>query len=651
MGVSFQGNTHWLDALKLPGVRPEIWVPWMYLGGITLMLALGALALRQGPPWRVWLTAVVVVSLLGSLGLCTSPVWMARVVASTSRWSFTRHLLDSVGPFDSENDPNRLDGFFHDGDGSFYWWMTAVLPGFRQFRFPAKMFTFTALGLAALAGIGWDDLFTRPAGKIVTLFTCFLVLSLAVLAGVWICRPAILTVFRATKIASNFGPFDADGGFRALVRGLVQASIVLGLGRVVVSKVTTHPQLAGTCALLLVTADLAAANARCILTVPQTILDSKPEVVRIIEDEERQHPRPGPFRIHRMPAWQPRGWQTSSPVDRAVDFVVWEHNTILPKYGINLGVEFTHTFGVGGIYDYEWFFGSSLRIVRNPVMAKALGVDPGKEIVYFPRRSFDIWNTRYFVVPYDSRGWQDPLRAYASFLFEAERIYPQQETRSAPDATEARKNWVNNQDFQILRNLNEFPRAWVVHRARWLDSPPSLSLDAGGGALQEILYADDPLWHDATMRAIDPRSSAWVDTSKRTELGPYLSGRPPGPTETVKVSHPSPDRAEIEASLESPGLVILADLYYPGWELTIDGKPAPIYAVNGLMRGGAVPAGTHRLVYSYAPRSFVVGRVGSILGLGILAFCGIGCVLRPVDPVVGVRESVFRPAGRFTRGV
>ncbi len=111
-----------------------------------------------------------------------------------------------------------------------------VLPGFRQFRLPAKLFTFTALGLAALAGIGWDDLLAGRAGRIVALFTSFLVLSLAVLAGVWIARPAILTVFRAAAIASNFGPFDADGGFRALVRSLAQASIVLGLGRVVVCQ-------------------------------------------------------------------------------------------------------------------------------------------------------------------------------------------------------------------------------------------------------------------------------------------------------------------------------------------------------------------------------------------------------------------------------
>jgi hypothetical protein len=127
---------------------------------------------------------------------------------------------------------------------------------------------------------------------------------------------------------------------------------------------------------------------------------------------------------------------------------------------------------------------------------------------------------------------------------------------------------------------------------------------------------------------------AWVEDDKRTELGPYLSGRPPWPTETVKVTYPTPQRAELEASLESPGLVILADVAYPGWELTIDGKPAPIYRVNRVMRGAAVPAGTHHLVYTYAPGSFQVGRVVSIIGLSTLALLGVACFLRPVDPVV-----------------
>ena len=79
---------------------------------------------------------------------------------------------------------------------------------------------------------------------------------------------------------------------------------------------------------------------------------------------------------------------------------------------------------------------------------------------------------------------------------------------------------------------------------------------------------------------------------------------------------------------------MLADVYYPGWKLTIDGEPAPIYRVNGLMRGAVVPAGNHRLVYTYPPRSFTVGLVVSAAGLAALLALGIVCRLRPVDSML-----------------
>ena len=117
-----------------------------------------------------------------------------------------------------------------------------------------------------------------------------------------------------------------------------------------------------------------------------------------------------------------------------------------------------------------------------------------------------------------------------------------------------------------------------------------------------------------------------------TELASYLPGGLPRRSETVQVRYPSPQRVEIEATLERPGLVVLADVYYPGWELTIDGKPAPIYRVNRLMRGAAVSAGKHHLVYTYAPESFRVGGMISLAGLGLLALLGVACTRRPVDP-------------------
>lgn len=50
LGVQIGVNTYWRDALVLPGIRPEIWTPSLYLGGLTLLLAFGAIGIRNGPP-------------------------------------------------------------------------------------------------------------------------------------------------------------------------------------------------------------------------------------------------------------------------------------------------------------------------------------------------------------------------------------------------------------------------------------------------------------------------------------------------------------------------------------------------------------------------------------------------------------------------
>ena len=159
LGTPFETNDYWGDLIRIPGRRPTAWVPTYYLGGLTLALALSALAIRRGPAWRVWLTAIGSLGLLGSLGWYTSPIWVARALAVTSSSATVRDWLPDIGPLDPI-DPNavRRDGYLRDSDGSVYWWLATVLPGFRQFRYPAKLFTLAALAAAALAGLGWDRL-------------------------------------------------------------------------------------------------------------------------------------------------------------------------------------------------------------------------------------------------------------------------------------------------------------------------------------------------------------------------------------------------------------------------------------------------------------------------------------------------------------
>ena len=148
----------------------------------------------------------------------------------------------------------------------------------------------------------------------------------------------------------------------------------------------------------------------------------------------------------------------------------WERATLQPKYGINEGIEYTHTIGVAEIYDYEWFFGGFPRKVWGQT-AEWLGVTPGQKVVYFPRRSFDMWNTRYFILPWYPNGWLDESRGFAAFLEESELIYPPHERFQGADKADEIKAWIETHDYQIRRNRQAYPRAWVVHDARRPPSP------------------------------------------------------------------------------------------------------------------------------------------------------------------------------------
>jgi hypothetical protein len=641
LGVSLEGKSYWRDLIQFPGGRPLGWVPSLYLGGLTLALALSALTVRRGPPWRVWLTGIAWISLLASLGQYTSPIWMARAGAVASGSTLARRWLADLGPIDSDMAPIRLDGYLRDGDGGFYWWLTTLLPGFRQFRFPAKLFTLTTLALAGLAGLGWDRLTSARARRTTAIFSALLAVTLVVLIGVGSRRETILASFRTLSGPSMFGPFEPEAGYQAVIHSLGHAAIVFGLGLLVTVLARKYPRLAGAAAIVIVTVDLAAANARLVLTCPQSLMETKPEALQAIEDAERADPSPGPFRIHRMAQWFPPHWSDTPSNDRMAEIIAWERDTLNPKYGINHGLEYTHTLGVAQLDDYDQFFPSFFYTLLDKPFAQNLGVAVGENVLYHPRRAYDLWNTRYMVVPYDPNGWRDPLRGFASFLFRSRQVYPERDRTRSPEGRDLSKTWADTRDFKVIRNLIEYPRAWVVHAARATVPAAATAAGAQSETVQELIYARDPIWKNDGLRAFDPRTVAWLSRTDLVEIGRALSGRPPGLSETVTVTYPNPQQVVLEAKLESPGLVVLADVYYPGWQLTIDGAPAPIYRVNSMMRGAAVRSGPHRLVYTYSPRSFRVGRIVSMAGLVALLVLVVVCVKWPIDPAIAAFDGAL----------
>ena len=135
------------------------------------------------------------------------------------------------------------------------------------------------------------------------------------------------------------------------------------------------------------------------------------------------------------------------------------------------------------------------------------------------------------------------------------------------------------EDYWIAENPRALPRAFVPRRVETASDPTR----------RLRLLADE---------AFDPAEVAYVETP--VELPEASRG-------AAAIAEEVPTRVVVEAELETAGLVILSDLFYPGWRATIDGEPAEILRVNHALRGVVAGAGRHRLTFTYEPASTAWG--------------------------------------------
>jgi hypothetical protein len=79
---------------------------------------------------------------------------------------------------------------------------------------------------------------------------------------------------------------------------------------------------------------------------------------------------------------------------------------------------------------------------------------------------------------------------------------------------------------------------------------------------------------------------------------------------------------ELRCEAERPGLAVVLDGWYAGWEVRVDGVRFDVLRVNGAYRGVQVPAGRHAVVWRFRPLSLQLGRALGLLGLACVAVAG-----------------------------
>jgi hypothetical protein len=111
---------------------------------------------------------------------------------------------------------------------------------------------------------------------------------------------------------------------------------------------------------------------------------------------------------------------------------------------------------------------------------------------------------------------------------------------------------------------------------------------------------------------------------------------------SVRIVSYEPDDVRVEASLASPGYLLLLDTYFPGWHATVNGAAAPIYRADYNFRAVPLPAGKSTVIFSYRPESLRMGVYLCALGILLLGGAWFVPSLRKSNaarPVANAAES------------
>lgn len=141
----------------------------------------------------------------------------------------------------------------------------------------------------------------------------------------------------------------------------------------------------------------------------------------------------------------------------------------------------------------------------------------------------------------------------------------------------------------VLRNVDALPRARIAHHIETASSPKELAK-----------RVNDPTF--------DARNNALI-------LGPGPVLESCTGDEQAHITKRTANSVIIDATLACRGMLVLADVYYPGWIATIDGHAMPIYPAYVALRGVVLERGVHQVEFHYRPASALIGAVMSITGI------------------------------------
>ena len=162
-----------------------------------------------------------------------------------------------------------------------------------------------------------------------------------------------------------------------------------------------------------------------------------------------------------------------------------------------------------------------------------------------------------------------------------------------------------------------------------------LNPEALGNAwfVEKLVVVDGARAESDALNSINLANTAVLDR----EFAAFAANPEPGvaPDAEVRLTSYSPKTLTYESNSSQDGTVVFSEIYYPyGWKAFIDDVPADHFRVNYLLRALNVPAGSHRITFTFDPDSIrkgdAIATVCVIVMYLLILFLIAGTVVRRV---------------------
>ena len=118
--------------------------------------------------------------------------------------------------------------------------------------------------------------------------------------------------------------------------------------------------------------------------------------------------------------------------------------------------------------------------------------------------------------------------------------------------------------------------------------------------VDQLDYVDNANGEIAAVGKIDLRHQAVADAKFKEQLGEAI---PQDTVSLVSITSYEPNRLTYDVSSDKGGVLVFSEIYYPGWEATVDGHPVELGRVDYILRALNIQPGKHQVELSFFPKS------------------------------------------------